>query len=31
MEAEEAAALQAMIDKEKLKKKDVEEYFRTHF
>jgi hypothetical protein len=29
MEAEEAAALQALLDKDKLKRKDVEEYFRA--
>jgi len=29
MEAEEAAALQALLDKEKLKRKDVEDYFRA--
>jgi hypothetical protein len=28
MEAEEAAALQALLDKDKLKRKEVEEYFR---
>ena len=29
MEAEEAAALQALLDKDKLKRKEVEEYFRA--
>jgi hypothetical protein len=29
MEAEEAAALQALLDKDKLKRKEVEDYFRA--